>query len=134
MITYKKGLKYQIVGEPYIAKTLISGFEVAIPWIKLERDGTLTLFPGYAWDGSSGPTWDSSKDKQASAEHDAFYKLIRLGHLPHSLKSDIDKRYRDKCIEDGIFPIQANIRYWALRHWGDPSTRPSRRQATYYAP
>jgi hypothetical protein len=134
MICYRKGLKYQIVNEPYIAKTPIVGYDINIRWIRLHPDGTLILDIGYGWDGSSGPTINSSKDKQASAEHDAFYKLIRLELLPKSIKDLADQRYMDKCIEDGLLKARARIRYSILEKFGDPSTRPSRRQRIYYAP
>lgn len=135
MIAYRKNAKLQLI-EEYQAVTPIIGFNVESKdkWIKLEEDGTLTLRLGYAWDGSSGPTWDTKTCKQASAEHDAFYKLMRWELIPRTLKDKADQRYCDKCIEDGMWKIKARNRLYWLKKRGLPSTLPSRRQKAYYAP
>ena len=45
-------------------------------------DGLLTIRKGYAWDGPSGPTWDTRSAMRGSCAHDAIYQLIRAGLLP----------------------------------------------------
>ena len=132
MIAYTKGYKYQLA-EPYKAKTGITGFSASAKWIELYEDGTLLLDTGFAWDGSSGPTWDNNKDKQPSAEHDAFCRLIRFGLLPESLKDAVDQRYHDKCIEDGMWKIKAGWRLKALQKVSS-YIKPSSRKKIYYAP
>jgi len=132
MIAYIKGYKYQLA-EPYTAMTGIKGYRVSDRWIELYEDGKLVLDTGFAWDGSSGPTWDNNTDKQSSAEHDAFCRLIRFGKLPRKLKAAVDKRYYNKCIEDGMWKIKAGWRYKALQKVGS-YVLPSSRKKIHYAP
>jgi hypothetical protein len=132
MITYIKGMKYQLY-EEYTAKTPIIEHEAKTTWIQLKEDGTLILAIGYAWDGSSGPTIDTKTGMQASAEHDAFCKLVRYGLLPDSLEKDIDQRYYDKCIEDKMWKLKAKWRYKALKKVSS-YFKPSSRKRVYRAP
>jgi len=113
MISYKRGFKYQLE-EDYTASTgVLPANYIETKWIILKEDGTLILKKGYAWDGSSG-VFDTKSSQQASAEHDAFYKLMRYGLLSHDVKKSVDKRYRNKCVEDGMWRWRANMRYNAL--------------------
>ena len=116
MIEYTKGAKYQTTRE-YTSHVPILGYDVVSndDWIRLESDGKLTLKRGYAWDGSSGPTIDTKTCMQASAEHDALSKLMRWELLPRSCKEEVDKRYHDKCLEDGMMKVKADLRVWVLR-------------------
>jgi len=132
VIAYTKGYKYQLA-EPYEAMTGITGYSAAAKWIELYNSGRLCLDTGFAWDGSSGPTWDNNADKQSSAEHDAFCRLIRFGLLPVSLKKAVDQRYHDKCIEDGMWKIKADWRLKALQSVSS-YVRPSSRKKICYAP
>lgn len=54
-IKYYSGYKYQLA-EDYTHKTGIYPDETLdLKFLKLEKDGTLTIRHGYAWDGPSGP-------------------------------------------------------------------------------
>jgi hypothetical protein len=134
MIAYKKGFKYQIC-EEYRANVGIVGYDVKSKdgWVRLKPDGELILKNGFGWDGSSGPTWDNNHDKQSSAEHDALCKLVRWGLLPSFLLHQINERYRDRCIEDGMWKAKARLRFWVLEKC-DFYIKPSSRQKIYYAP
>ena len=129
---YIKGFKYQL-NEEYVSYTGIIGYEAETTWIRLEEDGRLILRLGYAWNGSNF-VWDTKSSQQASGEHDAFYKLMRFLLLPKSIRELADKRYKDKCIEDGMWIWRANLRYKALIKAGSSGILPSNRQKIYYAP
>jgi hypothetical protein len=90
-IRYGAGYAYQ----------LRAGYRVLLPeladltraaqfttWLELWPDGTLVISPGYAWDGASGPTYDSKSSMRASLVHDALYQLMRLGLLSQSFKTE----------------------------------------------
>ena len=83
---FSKGYKYQLE-EDFIIKTSIlhpSKDNIVTPWIVLFYGGKLFIRKGYAWDGPSGPTWDSLDTESVmtpSLVHDAIYQLIRMEML-----------------------------------------------------
>lgn len=131
-MNYRKGFKYQLE-EEYVAYTGIIGYEVETTWIRLEEDGKLILRYGYAWNGSNF-VWDTKSSQQASAEHDAFYKLLRLLLIPMKVRKDVDKRYGRKCKMDGMWEWRAKLRARTLKKVGSSGALQSRRQKIYYAP
>jgi len=65
--------------------------------------GDLVLHRGYGWDGPSGPAIDTESTMEASAFHDAFYSLIKLGHLDvDPWKARADRIYHDLILENGL--------------------------------
>ena len=102
------GYKYQLA-KAEVTKTSIQPEEtLTTEWLMLDMDGILTIEKGYAWDGPSGPTYDSRNSLRASLIHDALYQLIRLELLPpyHRRAADLDL---DRILkEDGM---------WSLRRW-----------------
>lgn len=74
---YRSGYKYQLV-EDYQIETDISGLSIGTPFISLTRSGLLTIKAGYAWDGASGPTFDSKSSMRGSLVHDALYQLMSI--------------------------------------------------------
>lgn len=116
-VKYKKGYKYQ----------LSESFEFMIPrragknydshWITFREDGLLTIREGYAWDGPSGPTFDTPNTMTPSLVHDALYQLMRMGLLPQSKRSYADELMRVMLIERGMSWFRAWAWYHSLR-WG----------------
>ena len=89
MITYRsiRGYKYQLVHD-YVCETGIDlSIGVASPggYITIDRSGSMTIRSGYAWDGASGPTWDSPSTMRGSLVHDCWYQLFREGTLSVAL-------------------------------------------------
>jgi hypothetical protein len=78
---YSSGYKYQIRKNHHF-QTNIRGFEANTQFIKLSKEGLLSILNGYACDGPSGPTIDTPIFLYAAFIHDALYQLIRMGHLP----------------------------------------------------
>ena len=77
--------------------TVAEGFTVYLPSffdVNIEArhfciyEGKLTVRSGYAWDGASGPTWDTEDTLTPSLVHDALYQAIRAGLLPASRRID----------------------------------------------
>ena len=142
-ICYKKGFKYQLSQDyqvcvsPHLLATpeALTGF-VAIKhawghlgklvvdtkFIRLvfpEHNGPLELriLEGYAWDGPSGPTWDTTNWMRASLIHDALYQLMRMGLL----RFDGANRYQAdvECLkalkEDGMWAPRRALVWVGLR-------------------
>jgi len=107
IIHYRDGYKYQLT-KSYRIKTAVKGYEVNTPYIKLFSNGSLYIIWGYAWDGPSGPTYDSRNSIRASLVHDAFYSLLRKGMLPPKIRILADKELDRILKEDGM---------WAVRRW-----------------
>ena len=98
---YRSGYKYQLV-EDESRMTGICGFDINTDFIRLEPDGRLTAKKGYAWDGASGPTWDSSYCMRGPLFHDCLYQLMREKLLPHSCRNTADGIMFLTIMEDGM--------------------------------
>ena len=102
------GYKYQLA-KAEVTKTSIQPEEtLTTEWLMLDMDGILTIEKGYAWDGPSGPTYDSRNSLRASLIHDALYQLIRLELLPPYNRRAADLDLDRILKEDGM---------WFLRRW-----------------
>jgi len=124
MIKYKAGFKYQLIEDFYFETEIADGIYVGTEYLTLTK-GMLKISKGYAWDGISGPTWDTKNTRKPSLVHDALYQLIRMEMLPKSKRIDADKIYRDLCLKNGMWSVRANWQYKALRAAGGPSASPS---------
>lgn len=105
---YRDGYKYQLAEDEVIHTDIYPDISVREQFIKMSRHGTLTIQAGYAWDGPSGPTYDSANSLRASLVHDALYQLMRLKHLPKSYRAEADMVLEDILEQDGM---------WAMRRW-----------------
>ena len=59
-------------------QTDILGYEFDDGYVKLEKDGNLTMFVGFLW-SASGPTIDSPWTRRGTKYHDALYYLGQFG-------------------------------------------------------
>jgi len=118
-LVYKGGYKYQVSFDyeqklPAYFPRVPREIETDYLWICPDR--ILVVKRGYAWDGPSGPTWDTSAFMRGSLVHDALYQLMRLGHLDaFTVRPCADRLLKELCIEDGMWPIRAKYTYYAVR-------------------
>ena len=123
MIHYKEGYKYQLV-ESYThqLKTAIRPLAfVDAKLLRFDTGGELYILAGYAWDGPSGPAFDTPSFMRASLVHDALYQLMREGHLPLSWRDEADEEMRLTCLEAGMWRLRAAWCYRAVRSFGGPA-------------
>lgn len=107
-IRYRKGYKYQLA-DPYFIQTDITGGNYRIDgYLSLNEAGILYIYRCYAWDGASGPTWDSKNSMRASLVHDALYQL--MGEYPELLKWRL-------FADDMLYKILREDGMWAVRAW-----------------
>jgi len=121
MIKYQKinGYKYRLAKSAWIKLDWLKGISYEDDYIKILPVGELVGKSGYAWDGASGPTFDTKSSIRASLWHDIGYQLIRMGVLLKSLyKPLFDALLRTICIEDGMWEWRANMWYRAVRDVG----------------
>jgi hypothetical protein len=116
-IVYCKGFKYQLE-ETFWVMTPITGVTAIIPgFVTLEPSGKLTVYAGYAWDGPSGPTVDTSDFMRGSLAHDAFYQLMREGLLNINHRDTVDHLLITLCREDGMSEARAAWVYYGVKEF-----------------
>ena len=121
MIQYKTGYKYQIVKDAAFAVPELAGHTAFNDFLSL-ADGILTIGNGYAFDGPSGPTWDSKAGMQGALAHDAIYQMFREGLIPRNLKDIADSIFYRMCLEDGMGKVRAWYWYQGVKHFGRVAT------------
>jgi hypothetical protein len=136
-IRYADGYKYQLRAAyasvfPELADQ--DRQSIVTDWIELDPDGTMRIFAGYAWDGASGPTYDSKSSMRPSLGHDASYQLIRMGLLDPKWREAADRAFRRQCGEDGKWSIRAQLWYQAVRLFAKPATDPASQSPDQCAP
>lgn len=129
MIKYKGGYKYQLAATYKVKVNIVQELEIFSKFIRLVG-GVLIIKEGYAWDGPSGPTFDTKNFMRGSLVHDALYQLIREGQLSgaHRLQADIE--LRRICREDGMSKIRAWWVFKAVRVFGKSAATNKRKIIT----
>ncbi|OHD24880.1 MAG: hypothetical protein A2Y38_16240 [Spirochaetes bacterium GWB1_59_5] len=121
VIKYRDGYRYQLA-EGYAVQTAIfPPRHIATDFIILATNGMLIINGGYAWDGPSGPSFDSKNFMRGSLVHDALYQLMREGKLSERWREMADRKLQRICIEDGMWKIRAWWVYRAVRDFGGSS-------------
>jgi len=135
-IEYKEGYKYQLHRtvafklnfNPCIDEDIITRY------IMLTVDGWLIIKWGYAWDGASGPTYDSNNTMRASLVHDALYQLMRMGLLNQSFRKVADRELYEIMRDDGATWLRASYYEKGVRVLGASAASPKNIKKIYTAP
>lgn len=116
-IKYEKRRKYKYtLLEPFSMQ-----LDIFVPvggcWglLAIDRSGLLEIRRGYAWDGPSGPTFDTPAFMRGSLVHDALYQLMREGRIPRTQRKRADEILRAICLEDGMSRVRAQWVYLGVR-------------------
>ena len=133
MIKYRKGYKYQLA-EDYIRHIDLKGWPVETEFINLDVDGCLFIRHTYAWDGPSGPTFDTDNSMEASLVHDALYQLMRLGLLPRGFRNYVDNLLESICIEKGMWKFRAKTWCLMVKRFAKGAADPKNRRKVYVIP
>lgn len=114
MIRYSEGYKYQLEAL-YACETPITGSLIEDDLFTLYESGLLVIRKGFAWDGASGPTFDSKSSMRASLVHDVFCVCMRDGRLSYEKWQDtVNEFFRQQCIEDGMWHWRAGLWHAAV--------------------
>lgn len=116
-IMYKSGYKHQTC-QCHRFDTGIAGYEYDNGFLMLKSDGCLLIKSGYAWDGASGPTWDTKSTMRASLLHDALYQLVAEDAIPFEEKFIADNHLYRLMIEDGAWELRAKLWLFAVNEFG----------------
>ena len=129
-----RGYKYQVKRTFHIRLAIVPFAPVDLPFVKVSMAGLTEILLGYAWDGASGPTWDTLNSMTGSLVHDVIYQLIRLGLIDPKFKEYGDQVLHNLCTEDGMFSLRADYWRWAVLEFGAGSTKPSAEPKEEVAP
>lgn len=110
------GYKY-LLKKDYFHNVEIKGFDVATTYLELSLRGLLRIKAGYAWDGASGPTFDTKSSMRGSLVHDAIYQLIRLKKIPYSCRKHADQLLEKILLEDGMWKLRVHCWERAVRRF-----------------
>jgi len=133
-IRYRSGYKYQLV-ENYSVEVNIRPVEpIDMDYIALTADGLLTVKKSYAWDGPSGPTFDTKNFMRGSLVHDALYQLMRDGYLPATFREQADLELHRICREDGMSKFRAWYVLLGVRKGAGFAVTPESRKPVLEAP
>ena len=123
---YRKGYKYQLAenfGIPVSWHLSPPNGNIETEFIRLRKEGGVTYLQiraAYAWDGPSGPTFDTPTAMTASLIHDALYQLIREKFIPNEdgiARHAADAEFHHYCIKAGMGRVRRWYMYWALRRY-----------------
>ena len=112
---YRDGYKYQSDRDFRILIKELQGYSVETRFISLTPDGLFTVRAGYAWDGASGPTWDTPSSMRGALVHDALYQLMRMGLLPQAVRPIADAVAGLIWRADGMWAGRARAWWRAVR-------------------
>ena len=138
-IRYHKGDYKYILASILTYDTEIVSEGHSLPFCWIDARGVLTIVNGYAWDGPSGPTFDTKSFMRGSLIHDALYQLLRETGLGGDEDWNDVRRYHadlilyNVCIEDGMWGWRARWVHRGVRLGGGPSAEVKKRRI-YTAP
>jgi len=110
-----KGYKYELMEKYFHDTGIIPPAPILTEYIYLGLNGELAIRERYAWDGASGPTFDTKSSQRASLVHDSLYQLLSLGLLGQEHRQRADELLRDIAIADGMWRWRAWAWYYAVR-------------------
>lgn len=99
----------------------ITGYSINHRFFRLTKDGKLTIFKGYKWDGVSGPMIDTDNSMIGGCVHDALYQMIRLGLISKSLKGEMDSIMEDIFNGCGMYEFRSRYAHLGVTVFGHSS-------------
>lgn len=134
-ISYRSGYKYQLAEEYRLTVSVVPVQDIDTSFVKLDTRGMLSIRDGYAWDGPSGPTFDTKNFMRGSLVHDALYQLMRGRHLSKARwREEADLELKRICIEDGMSRMRAAWVHRGVRVGGGPAADPASTKEIHGAP
>ena len=111
----KGGYKYQLAEDFKISTKITPTEPIVTHFISLAMHGELFITADYAWDGASGPTWDTDNTMVPALVHDAFAQLMRSGLLSRDWLPYVNN-FLDQMLKDrGMWWIRRRI--WRRGLW-----------------
>lgn len=131
---YRDGYRYQLAEDEVFKTKIITGKTAETEFITLNSGGMLFIKSGYAWDGPSGPTFDTKNSMRGSLAHDALYQLIRMELLAPEYRIMADEELGRFLKQDGMWSLRRTIWVRELKKFGGSAADPKNRKAVHIAP
>jgi len=96
---FRRGYKYQLAANEFLMVPIFPDQDIVTEFINLSTKGEMNIRSGYAWDGPSGPTWDTDNTMVPSLFHDALAQLMRQGLLSQEQLAGVNDLF-DGMLED----------------------------------
>ncbi len=125
-LKYKANYKYQVKNRAGMVFEMKFRPPIAIinRWYSFDARGSLFVAEGYAWNGASGPTFDTKAAVYASLPHDVIYQMMRRGELDIHYRKVADQEFRRMLVARGMSRFRATYWYYALRWAGRKAALP----------
>jgi hypothetical protein len=133
-LKYREGYKYQVYEDYTIRLPFGPERIIETKWFTFYLDGTLVIRAGYAWDGASGPTYDTKSSIVGSLVHDVIYECLRLGLLPPEWREKADEILEVLCRSDGMIPVRAEVWHDMVRIFAASSANTKNDRPVLVAP
>jgi hypothetical protein len=133
-VKYRSGFKYQLAEREIFYTTVLPEAVTPTRFLTLTLAGMLTIEAGYAWDGASGPTFDTKSTMRPSLYHDAMYQLIRLGALRRSQRHQVDDEFGRLLKEDGMWGWRRKLWIREVKKFGSRAADPKDIKPIHTAP
>ena len=119
-IFYRKGFKYQLMETVAVQTEVRPAEDIITSFYEIHSTGLVVGKAGYAWDGPSGPTFDTKTFMRGSLIHDIVYQAMREGLLPwgDGNKDAADLELYRICREDGMHRFRAHYVLKAVQKCG----------------
>ena len=119
-IKYTKGnWKYKLLEDCFVpCKTGINKTVTSHSGLFIIYSDGVMVREGYAWDGASGPTIDTTNSMLAGLIHDVLYQAIREGLIPKRLRRRADRIFRILLRESGMSLFRRVLWFYAVRIFG----------------
>lgn len=131
---YEGNWKYQLAFNTEFKTSFRPSKAIVTKYIRLYKNGTLVILAGYAWDGPSGPTWDTKTAMRGSLLHDALFQLIRMGLLPEASWKQANTEFGKVLEEDGMWWLRRKNWIFQLNNFGKSASMPKNRRVMKEAP
>ncbi len=133
-ILYTSGYKHQLYETYAVMLPFRPPHLIETHFISFYEDGLLIIRKGYAWDGPSGPAFDTHNFMRGSLPHDVVYQLIRMGLLHKSYRKPAD-RFMYTCLrEDKMWHLRAKWCVWGVRRFAARAADPKKRKKIHESP
>ena len=131
---YTSGYKYQLYERESFQTAIKPPEFLETKWLRLSSSGLLIVRAGYAWDGPSGPTWDTKNSMRGSLFHDAIYQLIRQRMLDPRWRKVADEELGRFLKEDDMWWPRRALWVRELKKFGGSAADPKNKKIVHTAP
>jgi hypothetical protein len=117
-IYYWDGYRYQLDRDYACMTGVRPPADISHRFFEIWANGVITAKEGYAWDGPSGPTFDTKNAMRASLIHDILYQAMAEDLLSWDFREQADDELAQICMEDGMGWFRATVWKKAVRSFG----------------